>query len=163
MCRIKKTLQGSRIQCLLLWRNEGAKVAPGIATKNGYCATKKLHYYGVKLHTITSQQKGTLPIPICIGITDAGMHDRKAFEQILPALPSNMLECYADKAYQVEANPVLLQGQVTLLTPVKKEKGQVFLDAADLWLSTAISQVRQPIESFFNWINEKQAFKSLAK
>jgi hypothetical protein len=117
----------------------------------------------VKLHTITSQQKGTLPIPICIGITDAGMHDRKAFEQILPALPSNMLECYADKAYQVEANPVLLQGQVTLLTPVKKEKGQVFLDAADLWLSTAISQVRQPIESFFNWINEKTGIQIASK
>lgn len=31
------------------------KVAPGIATKNGYCATKKLYYYGVKLHVIASQ------------------------------------------------------------------------------------------------------------
>ena len=29
-----------------------AKVAPEIATKNGYCATKKLFYNGVKLHVI---------------------------------------------------------------------------------------------------------------
>ena len=32
-----------------------AKVAPEIATKNGYCATKKLYYYGVKLHVIASK------------------------------------------------------------------------------------------------------------
>ena len=140
-----------------------AKVAPEIATKNGYCATKKLHYYGVKLHAIASRQKGTLPIPVCLGLTDAGTHDRKAFEQILPALPSNMIECYADKAYQIEANSVLIQHHITLLTPVKKQKGQTFLDAADQWLSTAISQVRQPIESLFNWINEKTGIQIASK
>ena len=79
-----------------------AKVAPDIATKNGYCATKKLYYYGLKLHVIASQQVGTLPVPTCIGLTNAGMNDRKAFEQIISFLPPNMLTCYADKAYQVE-------------------------------------------------------------
>ena len=79
-----------------------AKVAPEIATKNGYCATKKLYYYGVKLHVIASQQAGTLTVPACIGLTNAGMNDRKAFEQIISFLPSNMRTCYADKAYQVE-------------------------------------------------------------
>lgn len=140
-----------------------AKVAPGFATKNGYCATKKLHYYGVKLHAIASRQRGALPIPVCLGLTDAGMHDRRAFEQILPALPSNMIECYADKAYQVEANPVLIQQQIKLLTSVKRQKGQLFLDAAAQWLSTAISRVRQPIESLFNWINEKTGIQIASK
>ncbi|HAU1037985.1 TPA: transposase [Legionella pneumophila] len=140
-----------------------AKVAPEIATRNGYCATKKLHYYGVKLHAIGSRQKGSLPIPVCLGLTDAGMHDRKAFEQILPFLPHNMLDCYADKAYQVEAEPVHQENHITLFTPVKKEKGQTFLDAADQWLSTAIAQVRQPIESFFNWINEKTGVQIASK
>lgn len=140
-----------------------AKVAPEIATKNGYCATKKLHYYGVKLHAVASRKKGSLPIPICLGLTEAGMHDRKAFEQILPDLPHNMLECYADKAYQVEACAIHQEQQVTLLTPVKKEKGQAFLDAADQWLSTAISQVRQPIESLFNWVNEKTGIQIASK
>lgn len=140
-----------------------AKVAPEIATKNGYCATKKLHYYGVKLHVVANRQKGSLPIPVCLGLTDAGMHDRKAFEQILPALPENMSECYADKAYQVEAEAIHQEQHVTLLTPVKKQKGQIFLDAADQWLSTAISQVRQPIESLFNWINEKTGIQIASK
>ena len=140
-----------------------AKVAPEIATKNGYCATKKLYYYGVKLHAVASREKGSLPIPVCLGLTEAGMHDRKAFEQILPALPNNMLECYADKAYQVEAEAVHHENHVTLFTPVKKEKGQAFLDAADLWLSTAISQIRQPIESLFNWVQEKTGIQIASK
>ena len=140
-----------------------AKVAPEIATKNGYCATKKLHYYGVKLHAVASRKKGGLPIPVCLGLTNAGMHDRKAFEQILPFLPESMRACYADKAYQVGDEPVHQEYHVTLLTPVKKEKGQTYLDAADQWLSTAISQVRQPIESFFNWIHEKTGIQLASK
>ncbi len=74
-----------------------------------------------------------------------------------------MLECYADKAYQVEAAPIHQEGLVTLLTPVKKEKGQTFLDAADQWLSTAISKVRQPIKSFFNWVQEKTGIQIASK
>ena len=140
-----------------------AKVAPELATKNGYCATKKLHYYGVKLHAIACRQPGALPVPACLGLTDAGMHDRKAFEQIIPFLPSNMLTCYADKAYQVQSEAIHQEQQVVLLTPVKKEKGQEFLDAADQWLSTAVSQVRQPIESFFNWVNEKTGIQIASK
>jgi hypothetical protein len=123
-----------------------AKVAPEIATINGYCATKKMHYYGVKLHAVASRVKGGLPVPVCLGLTNAGMHDRKAFEQILPFLPENMQTCYADKAYQVADEPIHQEQHVTLFTPVKKEKGQTHLEAADQWLSTAISQVRQPIE-----------------
>lgn len=140
-----------------------AKVSPEIATKNGYCATKKLHYYGVKLHVVANRRKGSLPIPAYLGLTDAGMHDRKAFEQILPALPEAMLQCYADKAYQVKSEAIHQERHVTLLTPVKKEKGQNFLDAADQWLSTAISQVRQPIESLFNWVNEKTGIQIASK
>jgi len=140
-----------------------AKVAPEITTKNGYCATKKLHYYGVKLHVVANRIKGSLPLPICLALTDAGMHDRKAFEHILPELPQNMLECYADKVYQVKAEPIHQEQHVILLTPVKKEKGQNFLDTANQWLSTAISQVRQPIESLFNWINEKTGIQIASK
>lgn len=49
-----------------------ARVAQEIATPNGYCATKKLHYYGVKLHMIAQRQPAALPIPMSLGITDAG-------------------------------------------------------------------------------------------
>jgi hypothetical protein len=96
-------------------------------------------------------------------ITGAGLHDRKAFEQIIPFLPENMKECYADKAYQVEDEPVHQETHVTLMTPVKKQKGQIFLDTVDQWLSTAISQVRQPVESLFNWIHEKTGIQIASK
>jgi len=128
-----------------------AKVAPEIATNNGYCSTKKLHYYGVKLHVLAHRSSGQLPMPEYIGLTDAGMHDNKGFKQIAPTLQGN--DVYGDKAY----NDCFAAGEknFNLLTPVKKEKGQKFLDVADQWLSTAVSRVRQPIESFFNWIEDK--------
>jgi Transposase DDE domain len=140
-----------------------AKVAPEMATKNGYCATKKLYYYGVKLHVVACRDPGALPKPICIGLTDAGMHDRKAFEQIMPFLPQPMKQCFADKAYQVANKSIHTTGHTTLLTPVKKQKGQKYLDSADQLLSTTISRIRQPIESLFNWIHEKTGIQLASK
>ena len=70
-------------------------------------------------------------------------------------------ELYADKAYEylkrVHGLPF------TVMTPVKKQKGQEHLDAADARLSRAVSQVRQPVESIFNWIEEKPARRALTK
>jgi hypothetical protein len=136
-----------------------AKVAAEIATKNGYCATKKLYYYGVKLHVVARHRKAHLPMPEYMGITNAGMHDNKAFEQIASELSHETV--YADKAYSDSFADETTS--FTLLTPVKKEKGQSFLDAADQWLSTAVSGVRQPIESFFNWLEEKTSIQLASK
>ena len=49
---------------------------------------------------------------------------------------------------------------VTMLTPVKAIKGEEPVitqreKAGRYLISTAVSKVRQPIESFFNWLNEK--------
>jgi hypothetical protein len=137
-----------------------AKVAAEIATSNGYCATKKMHYYGVKLHVLGCYRKGTLPIPSYIGLTNAGMGDRKAYELILPQLSENV---FADKAYQIENKPIVQNGPVVLHTPVKKQKGQTLLDSADKLLSSAISSIRQPIESFFNWLEEKTSIQMASK
>jgi hypothetical protein len=52
---------------------------------------------------------------------------------------------------------------LTLLTPVKKAKGQATLEAADQWLSTAVCRVRQPIESLFNWLEEKTGIQCASK
>lgn len=144
-------------------RRFNAKVAPQIATNNGYCATKKLFYYGVKLHVLGYRISGKLPCPAYIGLTDAGTADRKAFEQIVPELPSNMTHCFADKAYQIGNQPLDETQAVTLLTPPKKKKGQAHVDAFDKWLSTAVASVRQPIESLFNWLNEKTGIQMASK
>lgn len=131
-----------------------AKVAPEIATKNGYCSTKKLYYYGFKLHMLASYDKGKLPVPEYFGITEAGKSDIRVYEEIAPLLPDGT-RLFADKAYQTAGKSLHEKQNHTLFTPVKKEKGQKLLDAADTVLSRAISTVRQPIESFFNWLNEK--------
>jgi len=73
----------------------------------------------------------------------------------LSYLPEN--RAYGDKAYAY-LKPIAAAQGIELLTPIKRLKGQEYLDGADQWLSRAVSQVRQPIESFFNWINEKNGY-----
>lgn len=138
-----------------------AKVAPDIAS-SGYCATKKLFFYGVRVHLIGRNQPKTLPLPEYIGIYGAGTHDGKVFDEIKSELSGEIL--FGDKAYirpdRAETRENLA---LTVLTPVKKQKGQNFLEAADQLLSTAVSKVRQPIESLFNWINEKTGIEYASK
>lgn len=65
---------------------------------------------------------------------------------------------YSDKVY---FNPVKRTAQIIeMLTPIKDVKDQPEMikqrDKAfnDLF-SSAVSKIRQPIEAFFNWLNEK--------
>jgi hypothetical protein len=139
-----------------------AKVAPEIASNNGYCATKKLYYYGIKLHVMGTYKVGSLPIPKYFGITDAGTADIRFYEQIESSL-QDKIEVYADKAYQKGNKAIAKSDHVTLYTPVKKVRGQKTLDAAEKLLSTAISRIRQPIESFFNWLEEKTKIQVASK
>ena len=71
-------------------------------------------------------------------------------------------DIFADKIYSdfsFWGNKQQEQG-VTMMTPVKAIKGEEPIitqrekAGRDLF-STAVSKVRQPIESFFNWLNEK--------
>lgn len=138
-----------------------AKVAPDIADKNGYCATKNMYYYGVKIHVIGSYTKGAIPVPEYIGLTAAGVSDIRAYEQVLPELRG--IHLFADKAYQKGGKALFIEQNIQVYTPVKKQKGQKFLDAADQLLSTAVSRIRQPIESFFNWLQEKTSIQMASK
>ncbi len=138
-----------------------AKVAREFAD-NGYCAVKQTNYYGVKLHIIGSYQKGSIPTPEYIGVTPASMHDRKAYEQILPKLSN--INLFMDKAYQVGCNPLFTEGNnVQVFTPAKKQKGQALLDAAEQLLSSTVSRIRQPIESFFSWIESTTGIQIASK
>jgi len=86
------------------------------------------------------------------------LNDGPALEQVIPALLYE--ELYADKAYEYLKRREGLP--FTILTPVKKQAGQQHLDATDAWLSRAVSQV-QPIESIFNWIEEKTGIEIASK
>jgi hypothetical protein len=138
------------------------KVAPQITDK-GYCSTKKLHYYGAKLHGIAFRRQGTLPLPEFFSLTNASEHDLNAVREILPHLKNRTL--VGDKAYSnEELNEALQKGAgSSIYTPVKLVKGETqitrqFKHAADKLFSTAVSRIRQPIESLFNWIIENNRY-----
>jgi len=136
-----------------------AKVAREIVDK-GYCSTKSLHYYGLKLHLIGFRRVGKLPFPEVIRLSGAAENDLNATRE---DIDTSINRCFlADKAYSVVANKTFVRklklNDVEILTPVKLIKGEAqnirqFDKAANDLFSTAVSKVRQPIEGFFGWLN----------
>jgi hypothetical protein len=101
-------------------RSSKAKVAPELANK-GYCGSKNIYYYGVKVHILGFKRSGTLPLPEFIGLTPASNHDLSAFRQISSEIKNS--EIYADKAYIDSLEKEMLNQQNTeIYTPVKKKK-----------------------------------------
>jgi hypothetical protein len=142
-------------------RRYQAKVAPEVADC-GYCASKDLHYYGLKLHLLGIKQPDTLPHPEYLELTSARPHDITVLHAIVSKIWHG--ELFADKAYVSEVLAFLLaQQQVNVHTPPKKAKGQDTLALFDRLLSTAISRVRQPIESFFQWLEEHTGIQMASK
>lgn len=134
-------------------RSSSAKVADEFANK-GYCASKGIRYYGVKVHILGIARHNTLPLPEYIGVTPASDHDLTAFRQISAHIEHR--ELFADMAYIDELEKQMLKKHGTeLYTPVRKKKGQKRLGLFDRILSTAVSSVRQPIESLFNRLQDK--------
>ncbi|MBF0414115.1 MAG: IS982 family transposase [Desulfamplus sp.] len=143
-------------------RSSRAKVAVEIANK-GYCSSKNMYYHGVKLHVMALKREQQLPIPEYALISSASEHDLNVFRQITQEIYG--VQIFADKAYINEAEQELLaqNHQIHLLTPVKKKKNQEQLFLFDQLLSTSVSKVRQPIESLFNWIQEKTNIQAASK
>lgn len=144
-----------------------AKVALAIVNK-GFCATKNLHYFGVKLHLLAQSRKNRLPLPEYVGITAASVHDLTALRPVLDCLTNRTI--IADKAYSdQELHEKLLSFQACeLITPVKNIKGMLavtkqFEQAFNDLFSSAVSRIRQPVESFFNWLQEKTAIQIASK
>jgi len=134
-------------------RSGSAKVAPELCNK-GYCDSKKMWFYGVRLHVLGQSQYKTLPLPKLMQIAPASHHDRKLGEEMLYDVFG--IDAFTDKAYinaQWQAD-IKSSNQINVFTPIKLQKGQKHLSSADSLLSTAVSKVRQPIESFFNWLHE---------
>lgn len=134
-----------------------AKVARDLSDK-GYCSTKGTYYYGVKLHVVASYASNALPVPEFVGVTPASTHDLTAVKPILHKLAGKAL--FGDKIYADKPLNEYLQQQDTMIyTPVKLVKGEPEQErkcnkAADDLFSKAVSSIRQPIESLFNWFIE---------
>lgn len=143
------------------------KVAPEVTDK-GYCSTKKLHYFGAKLHGMAFRRKGRLPVPEFFSLTGASEHDLNAVREILPQLGGRAV--IGDKAYSKKDFDEALQKEhnVHIYTPVKLVKGETkmtrrFKFAADKLYSTEVSRLRQPIESLFNWLIAKTDIQRASK
>lgn len=148
-----------------------AKRHPKVAlevTDKGYCSTKNMYYYGLKLHLLGWQHPKTIPYPEYITITPASVNDLTIFRQDWDRLEQRMFvgdKIYQDKAFEQQ----LYQQQGSVLySPVKavKDKPKVLVQrdkAANDLFSKAVSTVRQPIESLFNWLIEKTGIQTAAK
>lgn len=142
-------------------RSNNGKVAPQLASK-GYCSSRGEYYYGVKGHIVGINRDGRIPIPESIQITPASTNDLT----LLKAIGENSGECnlYADKAYIDSEFNKLMEDKngVKIITPIKKPKGGDLSYFEKLY-SSSVSGIRQPIESLFNWINEKTGLQVASK
>ena len=147
------------------------KRLPSVArelTDKGFCSTKSMYYYGLKLHALAFYRSYHLPFPESIVITPASENDLNVHKQNWGEIPDRNF--YGDRIYN---NRELWQGMETtfnsiILTPVKAIKGQSDVirqwnKAADDLYSRAVSRIRQPIESLFNWIIEKTDIQRASK
>lgn len=167
-CDFDKSLVDSFPVVTCKGRNRQGKVAREIANK-GFCSTKNMHYYGLKLHSLAYRRKGTIPFPEMLALSPASENDYKVFvREFDPYLFNRTV--FADKSYTDEVffdNREISQNY-QILTPVKLVKGEPESirqrdKAANDLLSNAVSSVRQPVESLFNWLNEKTNLQNASK
>jgi len=80
-----------------------ARVAGEIAD-SGYCATKKMHYHGLKLHNLNLMaSESKLPHPALSTLSSASAHDYEVFKNGLLHRARGS-KCYLDSAYFDEGN-----------------------------------------------------------
>lgn len=137
-----------------------AKVAREVANV-GYCAAKKTYFHGVRLHCIAERRFARLPNPSQIWLCEASHHDSTAAREQYLELPNTTL--IADLAYpEIEFELLLNQQNTRLFTGRKKPKGKD-LTKLEKYHNRLIAKFRQPIESLFNWINEKTQIQTASK
>lgn len=143
------------------------KVAQELTDKS-FNSTKKIWYYGVKLHALNFYNKGTLPYPESIVMSKASESDLTIFKENWSAIRNRSF--FGDKIYYNEVffENLFTENNSTMFTPIKGIKGKTeelkqrdF--AYETLFSRAVSTVRQPIESFFNWVNEKTQIQNASK
>jgi len=144
-----------------------AKVAPEITDK-GFNSTKNMYFYGLKLHFLNSSRKGKLPVPLSFVVTPASENDLNVFKQFWSDIPDTVF--FGDKIYQDKPffQDVFQKYNSLMYTPIKAVKGEAeclkLRDKAynDLF-SKAVSTIREPIESFFNWLIQKTDIQRASK
>ena len=143
-------------------RSSRAKAASELCNK-GYCASKGLYYYGMKLHVLAQCNARSASTPAIMTTSKASEYDLNVAGQMLGDVRN--IRVFADKAYKSKRweQQMLAENNVKIVTPIKLSKGQEKLLFFDRLFSLAVSSVRQPIESLFNWLQEKTNIQKASK
>jgi len=165
-CSVRQSLLDSMPIITCSGKRQG-KVATEITDK-GYCSTKGMYYYGVKLHALGFRRPGMLPHPEQIVISRASENDLTIYKDNWSEIQNRTF--FGDKIYQNEDffKAVRQDRNSEMLTPVKYPKGvpdaiKKFNKATDDLYSRAVSAIRQPIEGLFNWLIQKSDIQNASK
>jgi hypothetical protein len=143
-------------------RSGRAKTANELCAK-GYCASKDMWYYGVKLHILAQCNHKSLPTPAMMTISTAAEHDLPVAKNMLA--DAQNITVFGDTAFSDKdwKNRMMLENNVKILTPIKRSKGQKQLPFWDRLYSASISGIKQAIESLNNWIIQKTHIQMASK
>jgi hypothetical protein len=129
-----------------------ARVARDLADV-GYCASKRTYFHGVRLHAIAQRRIGTIPLPAQIWLREGSVHDVQSVREQEIYLPNSTL--IGDKAFSDSTFQQWLKEQQTTLSAVRKKPKGKELSETEKYYNRMVSRLRQPIESFFNWLIDK--------
>ena len=143
-------------------RSSRAKTANDLCSK-GKCASKDMWYYGIKLHILAQCNFKAIPTPALMTISKASAHDLPVAKDMLSDVTN--IRVFGDTAFNDDEwqSGMLFANNVTVITPIKRDKGQECLPAWAKLYSSAVSSVKQAIESFNNWIIEKTNIQKASK
>lgn len=90
-------------------KNREGKVATEITSK-GYCSTKNMYYYGLKLHMVGHHREGAIPFPEIVVLSAAAENDLTVFKnECVPYLAGKTIladKIYCDFSFFGDSNPV---------------------------------------------------------
>ena len=133
-------------------RANRARVARQLADV-GFCATKQIHYCGLKSHVLAARRPSKLPLPERLFLSPASQHDLAALREFNPQFADCGL--FGDKAYADTDTKAALQARrVYLVTPYKRKRNEEETAVPTLF-NRLVSSIRQPIESLFGWLIQR--------
>lgn len=119
-----------------------------------YNSTRKEFYYGLKLTAFGQLRPGKIPWPCALVAENANLCDLWAAQRVMRDIcPIWNGTLYADRAY-IDAGwkeELAKDYGIKIITPRKKAKFDTLV-SKDAF-SEEVASNRQPIESFFNWLN----------
>lgn len=141
-------------------RANRARVARQLADV-GFCASKQIHYCGVKLHVLAAQRQSKLPLPERLFLSPASQHDLAALREFNPQLRDCGL--FGDKAYaDTDTKATLQQRGIYLVTPYKRKRNEEETEVPTLF-NRFVSSIRQPIESLFGWLIQRTDLQNASR